>query len=187
MITQGVEFYVFLIILMAALVLASIVIPCYGFLHKDWKGLALGCLIQPFVAAIACLLVALGAYFYYTYHENRYHDAAMVTVRKTAIEGADTLTSTWYLNADEECLYEFRSSNKEYTDSTDREDDRLFDVVPLDSITLGVEDRIVVRFDLNTRTVTATDYDEPIDIVSVDWPKVEAYFSLQQSNKHRIE
>ena len=187
MITQGVEFYVFLVILMGALVLASIVIPCYGFLHKDWKGLALVCVIQPFVAGIACLLVGLGAYFYYTYNYNRYHESAMVTVRKTTIEGADTLTRTWYLNADEECLYEFRSSNQECADSTVREDDGLFDVVPLDSITLGVEEHVIVRFDLNTRTVTATDDDEPIDVVSVDWPKVEAYLSLKQSNKHRIE
>ena len=47
---------------------------------------------------------------------------------------------------------------------------------------LVLEDRIVVRFDLSAHTVTATDDDEPMDIVRVDWPKVEAYF-LQQKDK----
>lgn len=32
-------------------------------------------------------------------------------------------------------------------------------------------------FDLKNQQVTATDYDQPIEVLSVDWEKVKAYFN----------
>jgi len=42
---------------------------------------------------------------------------------------------------------------------------------------VSVEDRIVVRFDIEHQKVTATDYDSPAEVVGVDWDKVKAYFN----------
>ena len=36
---------------------ASILIPIYGYMRKRWKGLALGCLIQPIACAVILCLV----------------------------------------------------------------------------------------------------------------------------------
>ena len=55
-------------------------------------------------------------------------------------------------------------------------DEKLYDVVPLDSFSVCVDDRIVVRFDLKNRMATATNYGEPIEVVRIDWDKVNAYF-----------
>ena len=54
-----------------------------------------------------------------------------------------------------------------------------YDVIRLDSVAAGVsvDDRIVVRFDLKNQQVTATDYDQPIEVLRVDWEKVKAYFN----------
>ena len=48
--------------------------------------------------------------------------------------------------------------------------------MPLDSFSVCVDDRIVVRFDLKNRMATATNYGEPIEVVRIDWDKVNAYF-----------
>ena len=169
------EDYIVIFLLMAALVLATIAIPFYGYLHKGWKGLGLGCLLQPVVAVVLCCMVGVGAFILRKRALTRYHDEALVVVRTTAENEKDTLLRTWYLKADGECLCE---SRKPDMDSTDYKDAslKLYDVVPLDSFSLGVDDRIVVRFNLSSHTTTATDLDEPVDIVRVDWPKVESYF-----------
>ena len=169
------EDYIVIFLLMAALVLATIAIPFYGYLHKGWKGLRLGCLLQPVVAVVLCCMVGVGAFILRKRALTRYHDEALVVVRTTAENEKDTLLRTWYLKADGECLCE---SRKPDMDSSDYKDAslKLYDVVPLDSFSLGVDDRIVVRFNLSSHTTTATDLDEPVDIVRVDWPKVESYF-----------
>ena len=169
------EDYIVIFLLMAALVLATIAIPFYGYLHTGWKGLRLGCLLQPVVAVVLCCMVGVGAFILRKRALTRYHDEALVVVRTTAENEKDTLLRTWYLKADGECLCD---SRKPDMDSTDYKDAslKLYDVVPLDSFSLGVDDRIVVRFNLSSHTTTATDLDEPVDIVRVDWPKVESYF-----------
>lgn len=182
MITQGLEYYVFLVFLWLAVMLASVLIPCYGFHRKEWKGLGLGCLIQPFVVIVVCIIVTTVAYFNWKHNFCQYREDAMVAVRKAVVEKGDTLLHTWYLRPDEECLFEVRKPDPEDSDSIDYEDVTLFDVVYLEAATLGVEDCIVVRFDIDAHTVTATEYDEPLDIVRVNWPKVEAYF-LQHGDK----
>jgi hypothetical protein len=49
---------------------------------------------------------------------------------------------------------------------------KLFDVVPLDSSSVSIDDRVVVRFDYKKRQITATDFGEPIEVVSIDWDKI---------------
>ena len=160
MLSQGIEGYVYLVLVMITIVVATIVIPCYGYARKGLKGLGLGCALQPFVALLLCLCV--------------------VAVRTTTVEKGDTLVRIWRLKPDEECMCEMRSLE---TDSTDYDDVEFFDAVPTDSFTLSVDDHIVVRFDLDSRRATATDCDQPIDVVSVDWEKVEAYFNEKEERE----
>lgn len=169
--------YIFIFLLMASLVLATIAIPFYSFLHKGWKGLGLGCLVQPVVAVILCLLVGLGAFILQKRALDRYHRAAMAVVRTTEKVRDTTLLCTWFLKPDGECLCESRFAEQDSTDlALDLE---LFDVVRLDSLSLCVEDRIVVRFNLDSCRASATEFDKPVDLVRVDWPSVQTYFRGQ--------
>ena len=90
----------------------------------------------------------------------------MVTVRSIEKNTNDTDTLTWYLKTDGECLLD-----------CDDADDR-FDVIRLDSLSAGVsvEDRIVVRFDIKNQKVSATDFDQPAEVLDVNWEKVKDYF-----------
>lgn len=145
--------------------MASIVIPFYGYMRKRWKGLALGCLIQPIACIVVFGVVFGGIIAYEVLTLRQQCESAMVTV-KTIEQGANgTDTLKWYLQ-DEECLVKSEGNRQRY------------DVVRLDSLAAGVsvEDRIVVRFDLKNQKATATDYDQPIEILKVDWDKVRAYF-----------
>ena len=145
--------------------MASIVIPFYGYMRKRWKGLALGCLIQPIACIVVFGVVFGGIIAYEVLALRQQCESAMVTV-KTIEQGANgTDTLKWYLQ-DEECLVKSEGNRQRY------------DVVRLDSLAAGVsvEDRIVVRFDLKNQKATATDYDQPIEILKVNWDKVRAYF-----------
>ena len=91
----------------------------------------------------------------------------MVTVRTIEQNANDTDTLTWYVKTDGECLLD-----------SDDADDR-FDVIRLDSLSAGVsvEDRIVVRFDIKNQKASATDFDQPAEMVDVNWEKVKDYFA----------
>ena len=82
------------------------------------------------------------------------------------------------MKADEECLYEFVEKDEAEKDSKYLMFNKfqLFDVVPMDSFRVCVDDKIVVRFDLQNRKATAVEYDEPIKVVNVDWEKVDDFF-----------
>lgn len=150
--------------------MASIMIPFYGYMRKRWKGLALGCLIQPIACIVVFGVVFGGIIAYEVLTLRRQCESAMVTV-KTIEQGANgTDTLKWYLQ-DEECLVKSEGNRQRY------------DVVRLDSLAAGVsvEDRIVVRFDLKNQKATATDYDSPAEILNVDWEKVQAYFKKRES------
>ncbi len=149
----------------------STAIPVYGYFRKRWKGLAIGCLMQPVVCAVVIGAVGVAVFYYHKYSVNREKKSAMVTVRSIEQEANDTDTLTWYLKADDECILL-------NSDEDDEEDDR-FDVIRLDSLDAGVsvEDRIVVRFDIKNQKVSATDYDQPAEVVDVNWDKVRDYFS----------
>ena len=148
-------------------VIASIAIPIKGYLRRRWKGVAIGCLMQPVVCLVAIGVVGGSFFIYRQVSLKMLKNSAMVTVKSTeqGANGVDTLT--WYLKAGEECLYE---SGEKTT---------YFDVIRLDSLktSVSVEDRIVVRFDIENEKVVATDYDQPAEVVGVDWDKVKAYFN----------
>jgi hypothetical protein len=160
----------------------STAIPVYGHHRKQWKGLALGCLLQPVACAIGILLLSLciaGIEEIMKYQE---HKAVMVTIKTTEAGTYGTDSLTWYLKPDEECLVEYKLLIKDKYETPDsiqeaEKTDR-FDVIRLDSLTnaVCVDDRLIVRFDLKNQRVTATDYDEPAEVVGVDWEKVKAYF-----------
>ena len=148
-------------------VLASIAIPIKGYLRRRWKGVAIGCLMQPVVCLVVIGVVAASFIIYRQVSLKMQKNSAMVTVKSTeqGVNGVDTLT--WYLKAGEECLF----------DSGERQ--TYFDIIRLDSLktSVSVEDRIVVRFDIENEKVIATDYDQPAEVVDVNWDKVRAYFN----------
>ena len=78
-----------------------------------------------------------------------------------------------------------RQADDSSSDSTEvRQERGWFDVILLDSLTtsISVEDRIVVRFDLKNQKTTATDYDQPAEILQVDWERVQTYFEKQRKS-----
>ena len=152
--------------------MASIVIPFYGYMRKRWKGLALGCLIQPIACIVVFGVVFGGIIAYEVLALRQQCESAMVAVKtiEQGTNGTDTLK--WYLKDDEECFVRSEDGRKRY------------DVIRLDSLAAGVsvEDRIVVRFDLKNQKATATDYDQPAEILQVDWEKVQTYFEKQRKS-----
>ena len=172
MVEQGLGIYIIILLILVLFLVASIFIPFYGFILKRWKGLALGCLIQPFFTVLVCILAFYCIDVYSDHSLHKHKKAAMVTVRKAE---ADSIKHTWYVKPNEECFYECakpRHYNPEYVGN----DMTLFDVIPLDSFRVCVDDKIIIRFDLKEHKVSATEYDEPIEVVNVDWDKVTDYF-----------
>ena len=166
------------------IVVASVVIPIYGYKWKRWKGLALGCLAQPVVCAIVIFSVLIGIFIYERWDFKKEKDKAMVTVRSIEKNGDRVDTLIWYVKADEECIMERKkqapSDEEEERDSTDEAKDiEWFDVIPIENFAHGVniEDRIMVRFDLKNKSVVATDYDDRAEVTKVDWDQVRDYFS----------
>ena len=176
MIEQDLPFYIIVTIFLLAMLLATIAIPIMGFSIKRFKGLFLGCLVQSFVGVVLFFLTVFGIVYYQRQDLRKRRDAAMVTVRKTVEEEEDEFTYTWYLKADEECLYERSQPDRSQSIIDQRENAKLFDVVYVDSTTVEVDDRVVVKFDLKEHSVTATDFGEPIEVVNVDWERVSKYF-----------
>ena len=176
--TLWIAFFMFLIIV------ASVIVPIYGRRRKGWKGLALGCLAQPIVCAIAIFIALLGIYVYELWAFKKETDKAMVVVRSVEKKGDRVDTLIWYVKPDEECIMERKkqalSEEEEERDSTDEGTHiKLFDVVPIENFAHGVniEDRIMVRFDLKNQSVVATDYDDRAEVTKVDWDQVRDYFN----------
>jgi len=162
--------------------IASTAIPVYGHHRKQWKGLALGCLLQPVACAIGILLLSLCIAGIEEIMKSQEHKAVMVTIKTTEAGTYGTDSLTWFLKPDEECFVEYKQLVKtkaESADSTyDEEKTERFDIIRLDSLknAVCVDDRLIVRFDLKNQKVTATDFDTPVEVVSVDWEKVKAFF-----------
>ena len=176
-IEQGFGLYITIALISVVLLIFSIAIPVYGFMHRRWKGCFLGCLLQPVVCAFIILITVAIAALHQLYGTRKLRNAAMVTLRKTETQGDTRHTFIWHLKPDEECFYEYKKTPvSESEDNVKNEDEELYDVVPLDSFSVCVDDRIVVSFDLKNRKATANDYDEPIEVVRIDWDKVNAYF-----------
>lgn len=158
---------IFVVIFGVLVIAISTFIPVYGYLRRRWKGLAIGCLVQPVVCAALIGAAVAGAFFFHDQKSEREKNSAMVTVRTIEQNANDTDTLTWYVKIDGECLLD-----------SDDADDR-FDVIRLDSLSAGVsvEDRIVVRFDIKNQKASATDFDQPAEVVDVNWEKVKDYFA----------
>ena len=158
---------IFVVIFGVLVIAISTFIPVYGYLRRRWKGLAIGCLVQPVVCAALIGAAVAGAFFFHDQKSEREKNSAMVTVKSIEKNTNDTDTLTWYLKTDGECLLD-----------SDDADDR-FDVIRLDSLSAGVsvEDRIVVRFDIKNQKASATDFDQPAEVVDVNWEKVKDYFA----------
>lgn len=161
-----------LIIIFAGIIviMASIGIPIYAYSRKRWKGLVLGLLLQPIVCAVVIFSIALGAFFYFENANKKEMESAMVTVRGIDVGRQNGDTLTWYLKADEECIL-VCNDDKDYNEID------YCDVIRLDSVSVGVEDRIVVKFDMKNKKVTATDLGSPMKVVSVNWEDAKTYFS----------
>ena len=150
-------------------IMASIAIPINAFSRKRWKGLALGCLIEPVVCAIVIFGATMGIFAYMDIKYNKERESAMVTVRGLDVGNHSKDTLTWYLKNDEQCILVCN-------DEDDFDKLGFTDVIRLDSVSVGVEDRIVVKFDMKENKVVATDLGTPMEVVSVNWDKVRAYF-----------
>jgi len=159
------NFGIAVIIIAMILIIASLAIPFAGFLYKRWKGLALGCVLQP----VSCFIIVVAAVFiseaYSDRQEENMRRQAMVTLKGEEPDSVGYQTAYWYLKPDEECYFEI----------PDKDEDKIFDVVRLDSVTLTVEDRIVVTLDTCQQKATATDWGKPVEIVGINWDALKAY------------
>lgn len=162
------ENYIYILILAFALsiiiVMASVIIPIRFYNWKRWKGLVLGLVLQPIVCGILIFCVFMGFAGYHESKTNRQRESAMVAVCTLRTDSAKTDTLTWYIKADDEC---FRVNDKKI---------KAYDVIRLDQASVGVDDRIVVKFDVKKKQVVATDFGKPIKVEKVDWEQVKAYF-----------
>lgn len=186
MIEQDLGVNITFILVMMLMLIVSIFIPFLGYVRKRWMGLALGCLLQIVVCILTCGLGAFCISVYANHHLRQQRKAAMVTVRKADVEG---FSHNWYVKANDECLYEYKKDDDDDSDDDDndkkydrpRKIRKLFDVIPLDSFRVSIDDIVVIKFDLKGNMVTATEYDEPIEVVNIDWDKVHNYFEKQSS------
>lgn len=185
----GADLLIFLFITL--IVIFSIAIPIYGFKRKRIKGLVLGFILQPIACVVTILLVGAGICFYEMNTVKQTRKAAMVSLHAVEERPIGKTAFSWYLKPDDECFMEFmpiekdKEKGKSITENYVNENEDIeqveegrqyYDIIRLDSVSLGVEDRIVVRFDLKNRKVTATDDGKPIEVTLVDWEKVKAYF-----------
>ncbi len=184
MIEQGLSLYIIIIIILIAIYIISLVIPFYGFMRKRFKGLLLGCIVQPVIFAIIAAVLLYGAYSYLDHEMNEHRQNAMITLKQKSDDTPDAYISKWHIKPDGECFYEFGKENKDQpgaVDVDDNDDVALYDVVPMDSFRVCVDDVITVQFDIKNRKVKALNYDKPLEVEKIDWGKVEAYFNVNPS------
>ena len=163
------ENYIYVLMLAFALsiiiVMASVIIPIRLFNWKRWKGLILGLVLQPIVCAILISCVFMGIVGYTKSKADRQRESAMVAVCTVKADSTKTDTLTWYIKADDEC---FLVDDKEF---------KAFDVIRLGHSSVGVEDRIVVKFNVKKKQAVATDFGKPIKVEKVDWEQVRDYLN----------
>jgi len=180
MIEEGLHLYIILVIILIAIFVISLFIPFYGFMSKRFKGLLLGCIIQPIVFGIIAVILTCGIYYYLTHEIARHREDSMVTLIHKSDTTQEAYISKWHIKPDGECFYEFGKHKKDkpgILEIDDNDDIALFDVIPLDSFRVCVDDVITVKFDLKNRKVSALNYDKPMEVENVDWNKVETYFN----------
>ena len=175
--------YIIVFIVLVVLFVVSLAIPFYGFMRKRFKGLLLGCVLQPIIFAIIASIILYATNLYAEHDEARHREGAMVTLRQKTGNNPDSYERKWYLKPDGECFYNYWKPDnmKEESSDDDYDNTELYNIVPLDSFRVCVDDVITVSFDLKGRKVTAVKYNDSLEVVSVDWDKVEAYFLSQHS------
>ena len=161
------------------MLIASVAIPVYGYKWKRYKGLAIGCVAQVVAVVVLFTLIDLGYFTYIEWKNDRKKDAAMVTIRSIESHADRVDTLMWYIKDDGECVLE-NEGKKEDENSSFSYPISLFDVIRLNTASVGVEDRVMVKFDLKSKKVMATDLYTPAEVVNVDWDKVNAYFEKKE-------
>lgn len=159
----------FMVTAIIILLLVSFLIPFYYFQRKWWKGLFIGIPVQIAVFIFWGGVIGFGSLLYMDYYFEKEVSSAMVTLRGADVARHRGDTLVWALTPDEECLV-----------GKEEEDDRkrlYYDFLRLSPVSVGVEDRIVVTFDVKHKKVTATDMDKPMEVVQVDWEKVNDYLN----------
>ena len=149
--------------------LVSFAIPSYGYRRKRWKGFFIGILVQIAVFILVGVVIGFGSMQYVHYTVKKELDGAMVTVRGTDVARHRNDTLVWSLTPDEVCLVGNNNVNVRKR--------IYYDFIRLSPVSVGVEDRIVVKFDVKRKKVTATDMDKPMEVVQVDWEKVNHYLN----------
>ena len=74
-------------------IMASVVIPIIGYYRERWKGVAIGCILQPVVCGLFSCILFGGVVIYKFSAERNQRQSMMVTVRTTepGAYGVDTL------------------------------------------------------------------------------------------------
>ena len=184
MLEQGLSTFIVIVIVLIAIFVISLFIPFYGFMRKRFKGLLLGCILQPIIFAIIAAIILIGTYYYYERSMVKHRENAMIILKQKSDNTPDPYISRWHLKPDGECFYEFGKEDKnnpDVLDIYDNDDVALYDIVPMDSFRVCVDDVITVQFDIKNRKVKALNYDKPLEVENIDWDKVEAYFNNKVS------
>lgn len=159
----------FMVTAIVIVFLVSFAIPSYGYRRKRWKGFFIGILVQIAVFIFGGVVIGFGSMLYVHYTVKKELDGAMVTVRGTDVARHRNDTLVWSLTPDEVCLV--GNNNVHFRKRI------YYDFIRLSPVSVGVEDRIVVKFDVKRKKVTATDMDKPMEVVQVDWEKVNHYLN----------
>lgn len=157
-------------------------IPYLGFTHKRYKGLFLGCLIQPIVGIVIAVVAIFVCFYYMASSVKEQRKAAMVTFSKAENDTTDT-KAFYYVKPDDECFVELGvgKDDKEIFGFDTNHDIGVVDVFLIDSTSILVDDEFLLKFNLKNRQLTALDYEDTIEVANVDWEKVDAYFKEKKS------
>ena len=177
MIEQGNFFFMYVFMLLVVLAVVSIIIPLASFFMKKWKGLALGCILQPMFCIVVSGLIILGATLLWNYDLNKHEKEAMVVLKKVVDSIPDNKhVNTWYIQNNGECFCDFGDTERMGLEFILYGSMRFYDVIPMDSFRICVDDHVTVTFDLKHHTATASEYEVPLKVDTVDWNKVAQYF-----------
>lgn len=182
MIDSYTNFFIWLVSIGICLWAASFLIPYKGFTLKRYKGLALGCLLQPIFCIVILLILIFAGLYYMGSDVEEHRKAAMMSFCKLENDSTENKTF-YYVKTNDECFIENGVGKDDqlifgydYDNKID-----LADVFYNDSSSICVDDDIIVRFDLKNRKVKVTDYEDSLEVVSVDWDKVNAYFNQRKA------
>lgn len=181
MVTQYANFGITVFIIVFLLCMATLYIPIFGLMHKRWKGLLAGCLVQPIVAGIIMGAAFLTFALYVGFDRRSYKKSAIVVVEGEANDSTQKKTRL-HIGADGVCFTEFGNLEDSKSLSLWTDDDFGFaDVDKVDSTTLAIDDRYFITFDLKNQKVVAKDFDDTLKVTRVDWDKVNALFNQSNS------